>query len=208
MYLLSSHGTFYNTSTGSSSAVELSTLEGNTFNGSTGFVVESPPAGVAWKLLNITAEDNCFNGGNAAGSNAFLVQSRNSGNIVINAHENSFSEFSVDIVDQGTNTNYLVSKNFWGTPTVSCTSTSMCGKYQVCKKNSCFGPTVTTTGTAFIDASNPLLSSIKCPPNCSDSPFTASNPPLERIKLSSEEMLQMIESNKARLQFVEADKAS
>ncbi len=188
---------FYDTSTGGPT-VEQSFIEGNVFNGSTGFLIQSPFAGAAWKLLEISAKDNCFNGGNAPGSIGFKVQSGNSGAIVIKAHENTFAGFKSDITDGGSSANYLVSKNFWGTPTVACTSTSMCGKYQVCENSFCFGPTVTTVGTGFIDASNPLLSSITCPTNCFDSKLGTSTPS-QTSKFSAEEMLEMIEKKGAKI---------
>ncbi len=195
-----SGGTFYTTNTGSSSAVELSTLEGNVFSGSIGFLVESPPAGVAWKLLEINAEHNCFNGGNAAGSIGFDVQSGNHGSIAIRAHENSFAGFVSDITDGGSSASYLVSKNFWGTPTKTCTSTSMCGQYQLCENNLCLGPTTNLTipgFTGFIDASKPLSTSINCPSSCSPSQSGTQTPLPQTIKLSAEEMREMLEKKKA-----------
>ena len=166
--------TFYNTNIQSgTTGTEQILIVGNTFNGLQAIQAQSPPTATVtatWHLLNITAKHNCFNGGNASGSTALLFQARNLGNIVVDAHENSFSEFNTDIRDGGTSTDYLVSRNFWGIPTVSCTATSMCGTYQTCKEGLCFGPTVSlpTTPplfTGFIDPSNPLEKSIKCPCN-------------------------------------------
>ncbi len=192
-------GTFYKTGTDGATA-EQSFIEGNIFNGSTGFLVQSSPAGIAWKLLEINANHNCFNGGNATGSIAFNVQSGNRGSIAIRAHENSFAGFLSDITDGGSSASYLVSKNFWGTPTVACTSTSMCGKYQVCENGFCFGPTTNLTipgFTGFIDASNPLSTSINCPSSCCPSQSGTLTSLPQTIKLSAEEMRKMLEKKKA-----------
>ena len=187
-------GIFYNTATGGPT-VEQSLIEDNVFNGQTGFLVEAPPAGVAWKLLEINAKHNCFNGGNVTGSIGFDVQSGNKGTLVIRAHENTFAGFLSDITDGGSSASYLVNKNFWGIPTKTCTTASMCGQYQVCENSLCLGPTTTLTIPGFsgyIDASNPLLASLDCPSNCCSGTLLP-----QTIKRSAEEMRTILEKKKA-----------
>ncbi len=169
-----SAGTFYqttNTSTSTSNPrVAITQIKENTFTGLTGVLITQ--TGTLYKLLDIIFEHNCFTG-TGPGSFGFHTTSNfNVGNAVIKAHCNSISNFATDINDAGSNVNYLVSRNFWGQPTASCSSSTPCpGKYQICQNNLCLGPTTSlgTSGhpfTGFVDANDPLAQSIKCPEGC------------------------------------------
>jgi len=179
--------------------VEITEIIGNCFTGSTGSIgIELIPS-IAWTLLDITAECNCFYG-SGTGSILFdTITSATPGkfNGLINAHENTFSGFTTDIKDNGSNVSYLVSRNFWGTPTTTCSTTSPCPTFQTCEHGSCLGPIVVAPAppyTGFIDASHPLAVSIKCPRNCCFSKSgTPTPPPLLQAVLSTEEKLQKLE---------------
>ncbi len=169
-----SAATFYQTSNASSSSgnsgVEIAQIQENIFTGMTGVLITLTLK--EYLLLDITAEHNCFTG-TGTGSFGFHTTSNfNVGNAVIKAHCNSISNFATDINDAGSNVNYLVSRNFWGQPTTSCSSSTPCpGTYQICQNNLCLGPTTSlgTSGhtfTGFVDANDPLAQSIKCPNGC------------------------------------------
>ncbi len=181
-------GTFYlaeafHLNTSAAKPVEITEIIGNCFTGSIGIELNASLINsIPWTFLDITAEGNCFFG---SGSNSILFETITSTptpgafNGLINAHDNTFSGFTTDIKDNGSNVSYLVGKNFWGTPTKACTSTSMCGQYQICQNGMCFGPTVSLPTTpplfiGYIDASHPLTESIACPCNCR---FPASGTP-------------------------------
>ncbi len=151
----------YNTNTGTLTPVEITDIRGNLFTGGQGISFQEINP---WKLLKVTAEHNCFTG--TQQSDAFIAGKGNAGNADIFAHKNSFIGFSTDIFDSGSNINYQVSKNFWGhTPAIPCTGGVCSSPYQVCKNNVCLGPIVAIAPifTGFIDASDPLEESIKCP---------------------------------------------
>ncbi len=160
-YLLTNNG-----SSSPQSPVEITDIKGNLF---TGREVINLPIVKPWTLLEIHAEHNCFTASSGISSAGFSAQPGNAGNADIFAHKNSFIGFTTDISDSGTNINYLVSKNFWGhTPAIPCTGGVCSSPYQVCKNNVCLGPIVTAPAPpfiGFIDASDPLEESIKCPKN-------------------------------------------
>ncbi len=176
--------------------VEITEIIGNCFTGNIG--IELLPL-IKWTLLDITAECNCFYG---SGTNSILFDTITSTptpgafNGLINAHDNTFSGFTTDIKDNGSNVSYLVSRNFWGTPTTTCSTTSSCLPFQTCDHGSCLGPIVVAPAppfTGFIDASHPLAVSIKCPRNCCFSTSgKLTTPPLPQAMLSTEEKLQKL----------------
>ncbi len=160
----STGGTFYNTRITSAGTV-ITDIQGNIFNGTTGIQI-SASSSSTYSPLYITAEHNCFTGT----GNAFdTTTTGNIGTAVIDAHCNSFSGFNPDIKDAGSNVAYLVSNNFWG-PLKPCTGTT-CPASQICQNGFCLGPT-TSLGSpgnsflGFLDASDPLTASIKCPKPC------------------------------------------
>ncbi len=170
-------GIFYTAQAGLTQSVEITEIIGNCFTGSIG--IKLLPS-IAWTLLDITAECNCFFG-TGTGSILFDTTTSSSAgafNGLIKAHNNTFSGFATDIQDNGSGVNYLVSRNFWGEPTntTPCSSTSPCPLYQTCEHGSCLGPIVPKPflGNGSIDASHPLTASIKCPCNCS---FSTSGTP-------------------------------
>ncbi len=164
-------GIFYETEiNGAGKSAVITDIRGNIFNGTTGIQINGLFHGSTYSPLYITAEHNCFTGtGNAFHTSA----TGNIGTAVIDAHCNSFSGFNPDIKDAGSNVSYLVSKNFWG-PLKPCTGTT-CPASQICQNGFCLGPT-TTLGNppthpfmGFLDASDPLAVSIKCPKTCHSS---------------------------------------
>ncbi len=171
-------GTFYEAKSENPQSVERTELIRNCFTGPIGIKLDPTQP---WTLLDITAECNCFFG-TGTGSILFdtITSSPTPGafNGLIKAHNNTFSGFATDIQDNGSGVNYLVSKNFWGTPTntTPCSSTSPCPPYQTCEHGSCLGPIVPNPflGKGSIDARDPLTASIKCPCNCS---FSTSGTP-------------------------------
>ncbi len=163
-------GIFYETRlSGAGKSAVITDIRGNIFNGTTGIQINGASSGRTYSPLYITAEHNCFTGtGNAFHTSA----TGNIGTAVIDAHCNSFSGFNPDISDAGSNVSYLVSKNFWG-PLKPCTGTT-CPAPQICQNGFCLGPTTMlgSTGHPFIgylDASDPLAVSIKCPKTCHSS---------------------------------------
>ncbi len=157
-------GTFYETHNNGKSAV-ITDIKGNIFNGTTVIQIDPLISVGTYSPLYITAEHNCFTGT----SNAFLTHAKgNIGTAVIDAHCNSFSGFNPDISDSGSNVAYLVSKNFWG-PLKACTG-GTCPPSQICQNGFCLGPTTTLNSfIGYLDASDPLTVSIKCPKTCHSS---------------------------------------
>ncbi len=165
-------GTFYEAGikfggTGNTGKSAVTTdIKGNIFNGTTGIQIDPPSSGGTYSPLYITAEHNCFTG---TGQAFLTTATGNIGTAIIDAHCNSFSGFNPDIKDAGSNVAYLVSSNFWG-PLQPCTGTT-CPASQICQNGFCLGPT-TSLGTpflGFLDASDPLAVSIKCPKTCHSS---------------------------------------
>ncbi len=186
-------GTFYLAeafNTTAAKPVEITEIIGNCFTGSIGIDLNaSLSSSIPWTFLDITVEGNCFFG--TSSSTGFKTTTLiGAFNGLIRAHENTFSGFTADIQDGGSNVSYLVSKNFWGTPTTPCTSTSMCGLYQICQNALCFGPIVLLPATpslftGYIDASHPLTESITCPCNCRfQTSGTPTPPPLAQAVIA------------------------
>ncbi len=186
---------FYSvTNTSNFFPVERAHITDNLFIGNTVFQINNNPN--KWALLDIIAEHNCFTG--TTGSVAFrTIANKNIGSVIYNAHENSFVSFTRDITDAGSNVNYLVSKNFWG-PTTSCMTSADCiPPYQICKGGMCLGPTVSSNGSGYIDASHPLAQSIQCPHGCCN---VQSKTPLQQtIELSDEQRHEMIEKSREQI---------
>ncbi len=130
-----------------------------------------------WNIFDLDIERNCFIGGHDPSNNptgsAFLVNpipptSNLSNHGTIRACHNNFENFLYEVHDTQGNLNYLLCQNWWGPSTGPCTP---CGTYQTCKHGNCFGPTdsqivITGTGnTSVVNASNPLLNPLPCPPH-------------------------------------------
>jgi hypothetical protein len=147
------------------------TIKNNLFIGAPGSIALEAFANKPWQNLDICATNNCF-----IGSSTGLLGSTNNppstgGNATIRAHCNTIAGFDSDITDSGANVNYLVSNNWWGPITTSCTSNTDCEEFQTCSNGFCFGPDDVSTlpdYTGTIEARDHLEDPIKCPHVCCD----------------------------------------
>ena len=125
-----------------------------------------------WSDLKVDATGNCFVGGfiGIAGVNFGAT----AGNGTINAHNNNFTNFSIDIADglaNPCNFDYFAQQNFWDGV-----------------------PNVINDGTGVVDVSNPLLVPITCPKKryCFTEPIQIANSEAKVSSLTNEERLEKV----------------